>query len=164
MGNSLIKKGVTFASPVYKQRKQGRSPTFATCSSFLRKLRRPPPLPKPKESSASHFRAPSLLPPWLRRPARARSRPRRCGLRRCARSECFPPRAHPEGAAGGVLSLLVGGDAGASAHAGTLRRSFYFEKVSQGILFLASVLLLRAMPTFLQFLLRHYEYLRVSSS
>ena len=51
MGNSLIRKGVTFASPVYKQRKQGRSPTFATCSIFLRKLRRSPPLPKPKESS-----------------------------------------------------------------------------------------------------------------
>ena len=47
MGNSLIKKGVTFASPLYKQRKQGPFP-------HLRHLRflpqKAPPLPSASQA------------------------------------------------------------------------------------------------------------------
>ena len=123
---------------------RGISPTFALHYYNLRNLRRPPPLAELKEGSAP---PPSLPPPpapsisptasamppkpgkgkatkaVAAKAVKSTEAQRLEALRKeRATSPPPPPRALREGAKGVVLSLLVDGDAGASAHKGTLCR------------------------------------------
>ena len=148
--------------PLYKQGKQGH---FLHLCHLLLQSQKPPPPSSASKVEREQRSAPVAaattsaidLPHRLRHGSEARKGEGRenCEVDRSVaasgaaeRAGHLPPRALRKGSEGVVLSLLVDGDTGASAHKGTLRHHLA-RSSSLRVPFLCRVLLLRALPAIL---------------